>query len=193
MTSAPITSFRGDHRYLSNFYASPITFDNQSWPTAEHLYQALKTTDAETRETIRQLSTPREAKLLGQIVALRPNWDDVKFAYMLQVVRLKFHRNPELRAKLLATGDAEIVEGNTWHDNLWGDCSCERCQHIPGLNRLGEILMHVRRGLRHQERREIIEAQNREQWELHRQKNKESNWAKTYETYQQWRYEMFGY
>jgi ribA/ribD-fused uncharacterized protein len=193
MTSAPITSFRGDHRYLSNFYSSPITFDNQSWPTAEHLYQALKTTDAETRETIRQLSTPREAKLLGQIVALRPDWDNVKFTYMLQVVRLKFHRNPELRAKLLATGDAEIVEGNIWHDNLWGDCSCERCQYIPGLNRLGKILMQVRAELRQQEHREIREAQYQEQWELWRQETEEINRAKTYETYQQWRYEMFGY
>jgi len=44
---------------------------------------------------------------------------------------------------LLATGEAELVEGNSWHDLTWGRCSC--LQHGgAGRNLLGQLLMTVR-------------------------------------------------
>jgi predicted NAD-dependent protein-ADP-ribosyltransferase YbiA (DUF1768 family) len=45
---------------------------------------------------------------------------------------------------LLDTGDEELVEGTTWHDNIWGNCSCPKCKNIPGQNRLGKLLMQIR-------------------------------------------------
>ena len=62
---------------------------------------------------------------------------------MLIGLRKKF-ANPELRDLLLATGDEELVEGNYWHDNEWGNCTCPRCKNIPGKNKLGKLLMQVR-------------------------------------------------
>ena len=47
-----------------------------------------------------------------------------------------------LRAKLLATGDAELIEGNYWHDTFWGMCNGK------GENHLGRLLMEVRSELR---------------------------------------------
>ena len=38
---------------------------------------------------------------------------------MREYLRLKF-KIPELREALLETGNAELTEGNTWHDNFWG-------------------------------------------------------------------------
>jgi len=61
------------------------------------------------------------------------------------IVKLKFAQNPDLRKKLLATGTEELVEGNTWHDNYWGDCSCPECKNIKGRNQLGITLMRVRK------------------------------------------------
>ena len=56
----------------------------------------------------------------------------------------KFTRNRDLKEKLLATGDAELIEGNTWHDTYWGyDITKKR-----GKNKLGKILMVVREDLR---------------------------------------------
>jgi predicted NAD-dependent protein-ADP-ribosyltransferase YbiA (DUF1768 family) len=55
---------------------------------------------------------------------------------------------PELREKLKATGDATLIEGNHWHDNRWGKCTCERCQNKDGQNWLGKILMEVRDSLK---------------------------------------------
>jgi predicted NAD-dependent protein-ADP-ribosyltransferase YbiA (DUF1768 family) len=47
---------------------------------------------------------------------------------------------------LLATGDRDLIEGNTWHDNFWGVCSCPKCTFppIPQTNWLGKILVEER-------------------------------------------------
>lgn len=61
---------------------------------------------------------------------------------MRQLVTDKFTRSNELRRRLLATEDAELVEGNAWNDTFWGVCRGN------GQNHLGRILMEVRDGLR---------------------------------------------
>ena len=64
---------------------------------------------------------------------------------MHKVVYAKFSKNENLRQILLSTKDEELVEDTTgWHDNIWGDCSCPKCQYIKGRNKLGKILMQVR-------------------------------------------------
>lgn len=50
----------------------------------------------------------------------------------------KFLQNPELRNRLIDTGNKILIEGNTWGDTYWGMCNGN------GLNKLGEILMIVR-------------------------------------------------
>ena len=65
---------------------------------------------------------------------------------MLQGLRLKF-AIPELAEKLLATGEAELIEGNSWGDTTWG------VYKDIGENRLGKLLMQVRQELK--EKREI--------------------------------------
>lgn len=62
---------------------------------------------------------------------------------MEQGLKLKF-RNRKLAEALLATGDAELIEGNTWCDNIWGNCTCSKCAKTPGENRLGKLLMEIR-------------------------------------------------
>jgi len=72
---------------------------------------------------------------------LREDWEDVKVNIMKEVVKSKFMSNPELRNKLIATGDAELVELNHWGDRTWGVCS----KTNTGKNLLGKILMEVRK------------------------------------------------
>ena len=67
---------------------------------------------------------------------------------MRNLVYMKFKQNADLANKLLATGDSELIEGNRWHDNVWGDCECSRCINRPGRNLLGKALMEVREVLR---------------------------------------------
>lgn len=68
---------------------------------------------------------------------------------MRQLLELKFNQ-PEFREKLLLTQDEDLIEGNWWHDNIWGDCSCPKCKDIPGKNRLGILLMEIRSQLQNQ-------------------------------------------
>ena len=67
---------------------------------------------------------------------------------MYDVCVAKFTMNESLKERLLATGDEELVEGNEWHDNYWGNCTCDNCKDIPGRNQLGKTLMKVRADIR---------------------------------------------
>ena len=142
-----IDSFNRDYAFLSNFYESPIEFEGIKYPTVEHYFQAMKTLNLSERKNIADAPTPGKAKQFGRSVWLRADWENVKDDVMLAGLRLKF-QIPELRTELLNTGDAELIEGNFWHDNTWGDCVCDKCLDKPGENRLGKLLMKVREEIR---------------------------------------------
>ncbi len=135
MTTPPITSFSGSYAFLSNFYEPAHTeFEGQLFPTSEHAFQAAKTLGS--RKAFFG-GTPGQAKRLGKQVRLRPDWESIKLGVMLTVLRAKF-RDKTFRDALLSTGDAELVEGNTWGDVYWGVCDGR------GENHLGKLLMKVR-------------------------------------------------
>lgn len=56
---------------------------------------------------------------------------------MEQILRVKFS-DPTLRKLLLDTGNAKLIEGNTWNDTFWGVCRGK------GQNNLGLILQKLR-------------------------------------------------
>jgi len=142
-----IDSFQGKWRFLSNFWEAPTLFEGILYPTAEHAYQAAKTMNIGDRYGIKSCRTPGRAKRMGKKLVLRPDWEEVKLVVMEAVVKSKFTLNNELRLLLKQTGSMELVEGNGWHDNFWGDCWCDDCADIPGQNHLGHIQMKVREGL----------------------------------------------
>jgi ribA/ribD-fused uncharacterized protein len=142
-----LEDFQGNGFFLSNFAPASVMFEGVGYPTVEHAYQAAKTLEPGEREKIRGASTPGLARKLGRKLTKRPDWSDLKVDIMRDLVRQKFEGHPDLKKRLLATGEAELVEGNTWHDNFWGDCRCDRCASSPGQNWLGRILMEVRQQL----------------------------------------------
>lgn len=136
--NAAITSFRGKYAFLSNFYEAPVRYNGFSFMNNEAAFQAMKN----PREAYRFTGlNAREAKSLGREVRLRLDWEDVKVRIMYEICLAKFSQRPELKARLLATGDAFIEEGNGWGDTEWGVCNG------IGKNRLGKILMLVRSDL----------------------------------------------
>lgn len=137
-------TFSGDWAFMSNFEPVEVFLDGESFPTTEHAYQAAKTFRAEERQEIREEPRPGRAKRMGREVTLRPDWELVKLAIMEDLQSQKYMRSDTLRMKLVETGDAPIVEGNDWHDNFWGDCSCAKCEEVEGQNHLGKILMGIR-------------------------------------------------
>ena len=129
-----------DHGCFSNFAAYPISLDGKLWPTTEHYFQAQKFLDDSHREQIRKAKSPMIAARMGRDrkKKLRRDWESVKVEVMRQAIRAKFTQHDDLRAILLATGDAKIVE-HTEKDAYWGDGG-----DGSGKNMLGRILMEIR-------------------------------------------------
>lgn len=140
-----ITNFGGEYRLLSNF-ARHEDLPSVLWgyPTMEHYYQAMKTNDRNLRKSFLNPDlTPAQAKRLGRYLDLRPGWDDMKIDVMRVGLERKF-TIPDCAFVLLYSEHHELVEGNTWHDNFWGDCTCPSCDDQPGHNHLGILLMQIR-------------------------------------------------
>ena len=139
----PITSFRGDYKFLSNFYECyvPMTFGKDHIPfefrNAEAAFQAHKTTNLADLVIFSNMTGP-EAKKFGRKLKLRDDWNDIRLQVMTKVLLVKFTINWELREMLIATGQRELIEGNTWGDTFWGVCDGK------GENHLGKILMEIR-------------------------------------------------
>lgn len=134
-----INNFDNEYEFLSNFYPSPFVVDGKEYATVEHAYQSWKVIP-EHQETVRLAFSPGEAKRYGRAFPMR---EDAKSEYermrgMAQFLLAKFRDNPDLMEKLLATGDEQLVEGNTWGDKFWGVCDGE------GQNNLGHLLMAIR-------------------------------------------------
>jgi ribA/ribD-fused uncharacterized protein len=137
-----IDSFRGAHRFLSNFWLAEIVYEGTRYASVEHAYQAAKCLHRSEREMVRTAATPGQAKRLSRTVTVRFDWDEIRIGIMRDLVRLKFRTHADLAAMLVSTGEARLVEGNTWGDTFWGECRGE------GQNWLGRILMEVREELR---------------------------------------------
>lgn len=131
-----IYGFAGQHAFLSNFF---IESDGL---TGEHRFQAMKASDPTWVRRILDAPTPAKAKYHGRSCVLRQDWEAVKIDAMRQVVSVKFTGEP-LRAQLIATGDAELIEANAWNDRFWG---VDQASGV-GENFLGRLLMEARSAL----------------------------------------------
>lgn len=136
-----IDKFTDEYFFLSNFFESKVTYEGITYFNNEAAFQSMKTLDENERRAFAELD-PDASKKAGRKISLRSDWEDVKTELMYEICKAKFTQNNDLAAKLLATGDEELVEGNNWNDKIWGKVNGE------GENRLGVILMRIREELR---------------------------------------------
>lgn len=178
--------FREDFHVFSNFYQlrkpyyvtvhDPETGESDGiwYASSEQAYMAAKTLKLEIRRLISQM-TAGEAKKYCRSDEFkqryqRPDFwdidnghqsyihgvnDELCVHFMRDIVRQKF-ADPQLRKILLDTGDAHIMEGNTWGDDFWGKV-VTRSGRLVGKNKLGGILMDLRSEFRR------IQARHREE------------------------------
>lgn len=138
--------FRGRWAFLSNFYSARVHYKGRWYLTAEHAYQAAKTTCTSDHDLVAGALTPADAKRAFRRLRLpqRQDWVQIKDGVMLEVLRAKFSTPGQavLALLLLETGEQELIEHNPWHDTYWGVCDG------VGQNKLGKLLMQVREELR---------------------------------------------
>lgn len=177
-----IERFIGEYSFLSNFYNTPVFYEGLRYQNSEAAFQAAKCLAAESdidayiqnhhlnvdqvddrlRTSIQEVLTMQlrmpftrmngaEAKKSGSCCSLRPDWETCKEQIMLQIIRNKF-TDHSLACLLLNTGDAVLIEGNTWNDRTWGMVNGK------GKNLLGKILEKVRDELQEEQFYQDLEA-----------------------------------
>ncbi|TRO54538.1 NADAR family protein [Candidatus Bathyarchaeota archaeon] len=130
-----IDDFRDpNYSFLMNSHPSDVELDGQYYRTLEHAFQAAKTDDHDDRVKIKFAPSARKAKQIGRKIPIRPNWDNERVDVMRDLLKKKFE-DEDLRCKLLATKDAQLISGG---DKFWGMVQGQ------GENHLGKLLMDLR-------------------------------------------------
>lgn len=142
--------FASESSFLSNFSPSPIVEGDDTFITAEHMYQTLKCRHAQAHDrasAVIAAPTPLEAKKLADSLGDTPEWRQVRDGIMQHIISEKFKQNPKLARKLLATGDLPLNEAT--HNNHFGIGVTLLAREIRdksyrGINKLGQILVAER-------------------------------------------------
>jgi len=133
--------------FLSNFAMGYAFKDSEGtvWLSSEHYYQANKYLphNAPYAWLIHQAPAPKLAAQLGRSGKLPGDWEQRKVGVMKWALWHKF-THPQLRSRLLATGDRDLIEASPI-DDYWGEG-----KHGTGLNMLGVLLMQLRAKLRNE-------------------------------------------
>ncbi|CAE6504014.1 unnamed protein product [Rhizoctonia solani] len=159
VTDSAIYFFRpkGEHGYLSQWYASSFTDGTYSYENAEqymmHRKGMLFAPDSPVTSAILETTNPRDIKSLGRVI---PNFDEAvwkrdRLHIVTEGSRLKFRQSEALKARLLATEGNELVEASPF-DRIWGIGFGAKQAPMKrdkwGQNLLGKALMAVRQELR---------------------------------------------
>lgn len=147
MSTSEIRFYRASERpfgALSNLYRRPIVFEGETFKTSEHAYQAGKARKPEVRRWLMDAPSPALLAMAAHGLYywdVAPGWSKFKFDRMRGVLAAKFTQHDDLRALLLSTGNARLIE-TAAEDNpvnrLWGEVNG------VGQNMLGVMLMELR-------------------------------------------------
>ena len=143
--------------YLSNWYLSEFTADGVDFSSMEQYMMYRKAVTFGDEETSRQIMVTNDVgkiKALGRQVKNYNDtvWNGVRQIVIYEGLLQKFSQNPELREKLLATGEKLLAECAV-QDKIWGiglSMNDEKRFDIlqwKGQNLLGFALMLVREKL----------------------------------------------
>ncbi len=141
--------FKNDTK-LTNYFLCDVKIDGMIFSSSEAAYHAQKFLDEDIKKIMTKL-TPDESKHVSRELArfVRNDWENIKYDLMKKVVLQKFKQNPLCLKELIETGNLELIEDTTgWHDNIWGECTCDECKNIQHQNLLGKILMEIREQFR---------------------------------------------
>ena len=139
---------------FANWYSGKFILDGTEYSHVEQYMMAQKAKlfhDDVRYDAIMNTADPGECKALGKLVAgFDPKvWDKFKYDIVKTANRAKYDQDPDLKAKLLETGDAVMAEASP-ADMIWGiGLDAEAASKMdpaawPGQNLLGKILMDLR-------------------------------------------------
>lgn len=146
----------GQYSSFSNSSNHAVDIDGVRYPTIVHYIVAMKAREIKNDDMYTKImgtATPKAVKALEKKIAISEEaWDAKKDEIMTKAVRAKFTQYPELRSKLLETGDRPIGNADA-RETYWGigtSMDTDKAR-VPskwrGQNKLGNILMELRKTL----------------------------------------------
>ncbi|EAU83115.2 hypothetical protein CC1G_11641 [Coprinopsis cinerea okayama7 len=126
------------HYGFTNFSAHPVMYKGKRYPTSEHLFQSFKFQGHRPNlaEHIRTCSE-RPSVAFSEARRFQPevrhDWKRVNIEKMEETLWHKFTQHEDLKAELLATGDAELIEVLYIHFLLVFSLSINHGSFISGL------------------------------------------------------------
>jgi ribA/ribD-fused uncharacterized protein len=129
---------------FSNLFRRPVVFEDTTFATAEHAYQAGKARRPEVRDWLMAAPSPALLAMAAHGLYqwdITPSWSRIKVDRMRAVLQAKFTQQEDLRELLLSTGSVRLVETATVDNavnRLWGEVNG------VGKNLLGVLLMELR-------------------------------------------------
>ena len=142
-----------NYKWLTNFnVANPFEYKGRTYATMEHAYQAQQVDYDDFKDLFTQGSdtyigdVPNAAKKAGNKTNIKKmkktivaDWNESKVNILESIMEAYFDANPELKTKLIQTGDNELVFKGLSVDAFWGlDKTGE------GENNHGILLMKLR-------------------------------------------------
>lgn len=135
-TVSDIKVFKGDYAFLSNSFPCTIEIDGLKYSSAEAAFWAQRVKDEKARRKYTRLNA-NNAREKGMKAEPIDDWEEVKLDVLMKILRIKFS-DPELKKKLLDTGNAKLINTNTYRDEYYG------LYLGKGRNKLGVALMSLR-------------------------------------------------
>lgn len=89
---------------MSNMYEARLEWNGRTYRNSEAAYQSAKSFDPTVRDVFCTM-TGKQAKIAGNTLQLRADWELIKVSIMEDNVRAKFSQNPVLLNALIDTGD----------------------------------------------------------------------------------------
>jgi len=156
MKEITITKVKEPSGWLSCMSAYPVLYQGTQYKTCEALFQALRFEDYPSiQKEIQDCPSPMGAKMIArknrELLKRGKMWDEAPsdIPLMKKCLKLKLEQHPELKDKLIETGDAEIIEDCTTHDRessrFWG--AVKKDGKWIGENNFGKIWMEIRKEL----------------------------------------------
>lgn len=148
-----ITKVKEDSGWLSCMSAYPVTYQGTQYKTCEALFQALRFTNhPKIQKEILGCKSPMGAKMIArrerELLGRGKMWDEAPsdIPLMKECLELKLEQHPELKEKLVETGNAVIIEDCTTHDResarFWG--AVKKGGKWVGENVFGKLWMEIR-------------------------------------------------